>query len=60
MENVIEYLKVPKILDVFFGISPYTFLAYFVSPQKYLAVLFFFCSLLLMGLPSLYWWKKQN
>jgi hypothetical protein len=36
-------------LDVFFGISPYTFLAYFVSPQKYLAVLFFFCSLLLMG-----------
>ena len=57
---IAEYLKFPKIfgsiLLVYFA---YTFSAYFVSPQKYLAVLF--CFLLLIGLPSLYyWWKSKE
>jgi hypothetical protein len=52
-----EYLKVPRMYS--FGISRLYFSAYFVSPQKYLAVLF--CSLLLIGLPSLYyWWKAKK
>jgi hypothetical protein len=37
---IIEYLKVPKILDVFFWYISLYFSAYFVSPQKYLAYYF--------------------
>jgi hypothetical protein len=40
MENDNWLREVPKILKYSFSISVY-FSAYFVSPQKYLAVLFF-------------------
>ena len=57
---ITEYLKFPKIFgSILLVYLAYTFSAYFVSPQKYLAVLF--CSLLLIGLPSLYyWWKSKE
>jgi hypothetical protein len=57
---ITEYLKFPKIFGcILLVYLAYTFSAYFVSPQKYLAVLF--CSLLLIGLPSLYyWWKSKE
>ena len=57
---ITEYLKFPKIFgSILLVYLSYTFSAYFVSPQKYLAVLF--CSLLLIGLPSLYyWWKSKE
>ena len=57
---IAEYLKFPKIFgSILLVYLAYTFSAYFVSPQKYLAVLF--CSLLLIGLPSLYyWWKSKE
>ncbi|RTY76358.1 MULTISPECIES: hypothetical protein [unclassified Flavobacterium] len=57
---ITEYLKFPKIFgSILLVYLAYTFSAYFVSPQKYLAVLF--CSLLLIGLPSLYyWWKNKE
>ncbi|RTY70349.1 hypothetical protein [Flavobacterium sp. LB2P53] len=57
---IIEYLKFPKIFgSILLVYLAYTFSAYFVSPQKYLAVLF--SSLLLIGLPSLYyWWKSKE
>jgi hypothetical protein len=57
---ITEYLKFPKIFgSILLVYLAYTFSAYFASPQKYLAVLF--CSLLLIGLPSLYyWWKSKE
>ena len=57
---ITEYLKFPKIFgSILLVYLSYTFSAYFVSPQKYLAVLF--CSLLIIGLPSLYyWWKSRE
>jgi uncharacterized membrane protein HdeD (DUF308 family) len=57
---ITEYLKFPKISgSILLVYLAYTFSAYFVSPQKYLAVLF--CSLLIIGLPSLYyWWKSRE
>ena len=57
---ITEYLKFPKIFgSVLLVYLAYAFSAYFVSPQKYLAVLF--CSLLIIGLPSLYyWWKSKE
>ena len=57
---IIEYLKFPKIFgSILLVYLAYTFSAYFVSPQKYLAVLF--SSLLLIGLPSFYyWWKSKE
>ena len=57
---ITEYLKFPKIFgSILLVYLAYTFSAYFVSPQKYLAVLF--CSLLIIGLPSLYyWWKSKE
>jgi hypothetical protein len=55
-----EYLKFPKIFgSILLVYLAYTFSAYFVSPQKYLAVLF--CSLLIISLPLLfYWWKNKE
>jgi hypothetical protein len=57
---ITEYLKFPKIFgSILLVYLAYTFSAYFVSSQKYLAVLF--CSLLIIGLPSLYyWWKSKE
>jgi len=57
---ITEYLKFPKIFgSILLVYLAYTFSAYFVSPQKYLAVLF--CSLLIICLPSLYyWWKSKE
>jgi hypothetical protein len=47
---ITEYLKFPKIFgSILLVYLAYTFSAYFVSPQKYLAVLF--CSLLIISLP---------
>jgi hypothetical protein len=55
-----EYLTFPKIVGslvlVYFV---YTISAYFVSPQKYIAVLF--CSSLIITLPlCFYWWKNKE
>ncbi|MBG6111747.1 hypothetical protein IWX84_002635 [Flavobacterium sp. CG_9.10] len=57
---IAKYLTFPKIIgSVSLVYLAYTFSAYFVSPQKYLAVLF--SSLLLVGLPLLYyWWKSKE
>ena len=57
---ITEYLKFPKIFgSILLVYIAYTFSAYFVSPQKYLAVLF--CSFLIIGLPLLYyWWKTKE
>jgi hypothetical protein len=57
---ITEYLKIPKIFgSILLVYLIYTFSVYFVSPQKYLAVLF--CSLLIISLPSLYyWWKNRE
>ena len=57
---IAEYLTFPKIVGslvlVYFV---YTFSAYFVSPQKYIAVLF--CSSLIITLPlCFYWWKNKE
>jgi protein-S-isoprenylcysteine O-methyltransferase Ste14 len=57
---ITEYLKFPKIIgSILLVYLAYTFSAYFSSPQKYLAVLF--CSLLIIGLPVLYYcWKTKE
>jgi hypothetical protein len=57
---ITEYLKFPKIIgSILLVYLAYTFSAYFISPQKYLAILF--CSLLIIGLPVLYyWWKTKE
>jgi hypothetical protein len=57
---ITEYLKFPKIIgSILLVYLAYTFSAYFISPQKYLAVLF--CSFLIIGLPLLYyWWKTKE
>jgi hypothetical protein len=57
---ITEYLKIPKIFgSILLVYLAYTFSFYFVSPQKYLGVLF--CSLLIFSLPSLYyWWKSKE
>ena len=57
---ITEYLKFPKIFgSILLVYLAFTFSAYFVSPQKYLAVLF--CSLLIISLPILYyWWKTKE
>ncbi|MBB1192431.1 hypothetical protein DNC80_01955 [Flavobacterium sp. SOK18b] len=57
---ITDYVKFPKIFgSILLVYLAYTFSAYFVSPQKYLAVLF--CSLLIIGLPSLYyWWNSKE
>jgi len=57
---ITKYLKFPEIIgSIILVYFAYIFSFFFVSPQKYLAVLF--CSLLLIGLPSLYyWWKSKE
>lgn len=57
---ITEYIKIPKIFgSILLVYLAYTFSVYFVSPQKYLVVLF--CSLLIFSLPSLYyWWKSKE
>ena len=57
---ITEYLKFPKIIgSILLVYLAYKFSAYFISPQKYLAVLF--CSLLIISLPVLYyWWKTKE
>jgi hypothetical protein len=57
---ITEYLRFPKIIgSILLVYLAYIFSAYFISPQKYLAVLF--CSLLIIGLPLLYyWWKTKE
>lgn len=57
---ITEYLKFPKIIgSILLVYLAYTFSAYFVSPEKYLGGLF--CSLLLIDLPSLYyWWESKE
>jgi hypothetical protein len=57
---ITEYIKIPKIFgSILLVYLAYTFSVYFVSPQKYLGVLF--CSLLIISLPSFYyWWKSKE
>jgi hypothetical protein len=57
---VTEYLKIPKIFgSILLVYLAYTFSFYFVSPQIYLALLF--SSVLIISLPSFYyWWKSKE
>ncbi|SHM07986.1 hypothetical protein SAMN05443669_102159 [Flavobacterium xanthum] len=57
---IANYLTFPKIIgSITLVYLAYAFSVYFVSPQKYLAVLF--SSLLILGLPLLYyWWKSKE
>jgi hypothetical protein len=56
---ITDYLKFPKILKHSISISRiYFFSAYFVSPQKYLAVLF--CSLAIVIYDTHYWRKSKE
>jgi hypothetical protein len=57
MENDNWLREVPKILKYSFSISVY-FSAYFVSPQKYLAVLFF--PYWLLFAITYYWWNSKE
>jgi hypothetical protein len=56
---ITDYLKFPKIFgSILLVYLAYTFSAYFVSPQKYLAVLF--CSLAIVGLLYVHYWRKSK
>ncbi|MEZ7506323.1 hypothetical protein [Flavobacterium sp. Arc2] len=56
---ITEYLKFPKIFgSILLVYLAYTFSAYFVSPQKYLAVLF--CPLAIVGLLYVHYWRKSK
>jgi uncharacterized membrane protein SirB2 len=56
---ITDYLKFPKIFgSILLVYLSYTFSAYFVSPQKYLAVLF--CSLAIVGLLYVHYWRKSK
>ena len=56
---ITDYLKFPKIFgSILLVYLAYTFSAYFVSPQKYLAVLF--CSLAIVGLRYVDYWRKSK
>ncbi|MFT7395578.1 MAG: putative membrane protein SirB2 [Flavobacterium sp.] len=56
---ITDYLKFPKIFgSILLVYLAYTFSAYFVSPQKYLAVLF--CSLAIVGLRYVHYWRKSK
>ena len=57
---IAEYLTFPKMIgSIILVYFSYTFSFYFASPQRYLAVLF--SSLLIIGLPLLYyWWRNRE
>lgn len=56
---IADYLSFPKMIgSVMLVYLAYTFSAYFVSPQKYIAVLF--CASLIIYLPVVYYWRKNK